>query len=635
LVSAGPPEIRELNTDTFRLNLKDIEDSTEHMAFPDTHRHIEPVSVGGVALARVIEIINGYTITFENGTYAVNLNGSNNNIGDVLNLNNVQVRSSNSAGLTFSKQVEDQSFTDSRVWVNTTGAGQSGTQFPIGTPGTPVDNLADAQTIISNRTLPKRLDLRGNLTVGASDSLDNYNIRGAGSKNLAKLTVITGASTSNLIISNCEIEGDMSGSIVADDVSSFTGLTDFEGAMVCGGIEGVITLANTDLENRIEFINCHSRVAGTGTPVIDCNNLANLELSIRGYHGGIELRNVSLASMSVSVDMDAGHLILASSCTNGTISVKGVGELTDNSAGSTINVDGFLEGVQPADYGGGVHIDTVTGVAGTQFPVGTISRKSNNVTDSKAIADVIGLNSYLIHDDIVLNAPHPEWKIVGFGRTPTVDLNNQNVNGSFYEEITLTGVMNGQVKAIECVLDTLTGAKGTFQSCGLKGTVILTSGVTVTFDKCYSTVPGLGTPVIDFGVGGGATSANIRAYAGGLELRNMDGAGKKCTVDLTSGRLIVDSSCTAGELVVRGTGHITNNSTGVTINTQGFVEGWRVQFAEQILANNYTLSDVNGDMIITLDDGTTLVSKAYADIAKTVPWAGSGAILARDKFVVV
>ena len=100
LVQSTPFEVRELDIDAFRLELKDIEDSVGGVPFVDTHRHFTTVTVGGVTLARVVEIINGYTITFENGTYAVNLVGANSNIGDVVNLNEVQVRSANSAGLT-------------------------------------------------------------------------------------------------------------------------------------------------------------------------------------------------------------------------------------------------------------------------------------------------------------------------------------------------------------------------------------------------------------------------------------------------------------------------------------------------------------------------------------------------------
>ena len=86
LVDVGPPEIRELNVDTFRLALKDLEDNEEGMMFPDTHKHTTETTLGGVTYARFVEIINGYTLTFEDGNYAVNLYGANNNLSDVLKI---------------------------------------------------------------------------------------------------------------------------------------------------------------------------------------------------------------------------------------------------------------------------------------------------------------------------------------------------------------------------------------------------------------------------------------------------------------------------------------------------------------------------------------------------------------------
>ena len=99
LVQASPTEIRELNLNDFRLTLKDLEDSPEGMPYIDTHRHNTTVTLGGVTFARLIEIINDYTITFEDGQYAVNLVGANSNVGDRVNVNQVSVRSANSAGL--------------------------------------------------------------------------------------------------------------------------------------------------------------------------------------------------------------------------------------------------------------------------------------------------------------------------------------------------------------------------------------------------------------------------------------------------------------------------------------------------------------------------------------------------------
>src|SRR3990167_8753976 len=110
LISSSPIEIRELNINTFRLTLKDLEDDVEGMPYLTTHNHNTTLAVGGVTLARVVEIINGYTVTFENGSYAVNLVGANSNIGDVLNLNSVSVRAANSAGLIQQSELEALKF---------------------------------------------------------------------------------------------------------------------------------------------------------------------------------------------------------------------------------------------------------------------------------------------------------------------------------------------------------------------------------------------------------------------------------------------------------------------------------------------------------------------------------------------
>ena len=114
-------DIYKLDINTFRLALKALEESEDGMAFPDTHRHNTEVDVAGITLARVVEIINGYTVTFEDGQYLVTLYGANSNISDVINFNQVSVRAVTSAGLLVSVQgsgVTEQDKADiaSAVW---------------------------------------------------------------------------------------------------------------------------------------------------------------------------------------------------------------------------------------------------------------------------------------------------------------------------------------------------------------------------------------------------------------------------------------------------------------------------------------------------------------------------------------
>jgi len=91
--------VYELDLDVFRLRLKDLEDDVDGIVFPTTHNHFTTVTVAGTTLARVVELINGYTVTFENGMYAVNLVGANSNVSEKTNVNSVSIRSFNTAGL--------------------------------------------------------------------------------------------------------------------------------------------------------------------------------------------------------------------------------------------------------------------------------------------------------------------------------------------------------------------------------------------------------------------------------------------------------------------------------------------------------------------------------------------------------
>lgn len=341
LVQSSPTEIRELDIDSFRLDLKDLEDDEEGIPFLDTHSHNPPVTVGGVTLARVVEIINGYTVTFEDGAYAVNLVGANSNIADVTNVNQVSVRSANSAGLTYSKQVEDISFEDARVWIDTNN-GLSGTQYPRGTVSDPVNNLSDAQTIISVRSLPKRIHLTGSISVSGSDDISGYNIRGD-SPELGSLTVAVNAVTTDLVLDSISITGDLNGDVTANSAVSFANIIDFDGKLIGCGLNGTITLGTGGGVTH-EFIDCYSEMAGDNHPIIDCSDLSGLEVQFRRYSGGLEITNFSQSDAKMSIDLTAGSVTLASSCTDGEIVVRGVGNIVDNSgAGCTVLTDGLIQ----------------------------------------------------------------------------------------------------------------------------------------------------------------------------------------------------------------------------------------------------------------------------------------------------
>jgi len=92
----------QLNVETLRNDLKNIEDSDEGMPFSGTHNRNAPSTLSGVTYAQTFEVISPYTITFQNtGTpYVVSCVGANHNLGDVTNFDGgMSLIIGNSAGL--------------------------------------------------------------------------------------------------------------------------------------------------------------------------------------------------------------------------------------------------------------------------------------------------------------------------------------------------------------------------------------------------------------------------------------------------------------------------------------------------------------------------------------------------------
>ena len=89
----------ELDTNQFKKDVAALLDDEAGMVSEDAFTHNTEVTLAGVTFARTIEFINGYTVTFEDLQYRVRLVGSNNNVSDVANVNQVSILSQNSAGL--------------------------------------------------------------------------------------------------------------------------------------------------------------------------------------------------------------------------------------------------------------------------------------------------------------------------------------------------------------------------------------------------------------------------------------------------------------------------------------------------------------------------------------------------------
>ena len=332
LVQATPVEIRQLNLDTFRIELKDIEDSTLGMTQLDTHQHNTSVTVGGVVLSRVVELINGYTVTFEDGQYAVNLVGANSNVGDVVNVNQVSVRSSNSAGLQDLSTLLSAAY-NGEVCIDVVN-GQAGTDVPLGTRRTPVNNIEDALILLDKESA-------FTLRFKSSFTIENVTIPAG--------TLITSDSAANVVITvdpsatvhGCEFEnvsfiGTADGNNVIRECNIIS-MDYVSGFIFQCMFVGTIQVAPGQLLVALQCFG--GNLAGQPNAKIDLNG--NGQLILRDYQGTLELLNHTDDSGNgdFCIDFSSGALIVRASVTAGFILVRGICNLIDESTGTANVVD--------------------------------------------------------------------------------------------------------------------------------------------------------------------------------------------------------------------------------------------------------------------------------------------------------
>ena len=223
---------------------------------------------------------------------------------------------------------QDMSF-DGAVHIDAVN-GTAGTRYPQGTMLYPVNNFDDAVTVANLHNIT-RLHLVSDFTIPASANLTGFHIVGEG-RRMTTVSIDEDATLEECIIRDCYVTG------VLDNESTLVHCTAEDVELRNGNFEACTLLGTITLAGNVaavaKVIDCWSGVPGTATPVIDMGGAAG-GLSVRGYHGGLTLRNKTGAS-SVSVDMASGQLILDATVTNGTIVARGIGKLLDSSVGATV-----------------------------------------------------------------------------------------------------------------------------------------------------------------------------------------------------------------------------------------------------------------------------------------------------------
>lgn len=199
--------------------------------------------------------------------------------------------------------------------------GVAGTGEGVGTPTNPSNNIADAFIIAASKNLHE-FRLRGHLYLDRN--ISDWTFTGIGNRGNAGVH-IEGYSVDGCLFDNTHVDGWMTGAtdIRKCDIRIIDGL---EGRLHgCGLVSSFQISENAS----VHFVDCHAE-SGNGYP--SCIFRQNSVVQFRNYSGNLELFGMTAGCIAV-VDLDPGALRIHSSCTGGTVLVRGVGTLEDNSNG--------------------------------------------------------------------------------------------------------------------------------------------------------------------------------------------------------------------------------------------------------------------------------------------------------------
>ena len=242
--------------------------------------------------------------------------------------------------------------------------------------------------------------------------------------------------------------------------------------------------------------------------------------------------------------------------------------IVNNAAGLITNT-----AIEYSSFQGAVHLDSTTSYSGTTFPVGTPQRPVNNLTDALLIASTRGFIKLMIYNDLDLDDTYDldGFTIQGVSESIILTIDSiASVNDLTVRNLTIAdSILDGNVDIRNCLVRDVTYVNGYIHNCGLAGTIILGGSRKSVIADCY-TVDQDDPPIID--MGGSGNDLAIPNYSGLITFTNMTDASNELGVGLDAGSVTLDSTITAGTIIVSGIGLLVNNAgSEVVINTNGIL----------------------------------------------------------------
>ncbi len=140
--------------------------------------------------------------------------------------------------------------------------------------------------------------------------------------------------------------------------------------------------------------------------------------------------------------------------------------------------------------------------------------------------------------------------------------------GAVFEDLVIHGTQGGDAHFVRCNIPVsgLYNAEGEHIACTYRGHVSTVTDGTIEMLDGFSAMPGNAHPYI---ICNGNVSVGIRNFSGGIGVENLTAG--HVVLGINTGYAHLHDTCTGGNIFVRGTGGIMDESAGATVDLSGYI----------------------------------------------------------------
>jgi len=504
---------------------------------------------------RIVDIINGYTIQFEDGLYSVDFIDGNVNWRTVEIRNQVSIGTNNTAALIDPTFLEIPTFVGKQgLCVSVKSTGTDSVEYPVGNRQSPCKTEMNFHMISETRGFHNiyildSINITGDHSVGHVFFGDN--------PQSVNINCDIGSDVTNCKFQDCYLTGKLDAfNIVWECIVG--DLTNVNGFIYKSALAGTLTiLDNTNFEDC--FI---ANTAPNQEITIDFDNLAKTVIIADWSAGRIRPINM-VAGSFIGVSGTGGIVITDASNIGGTIAYAGSIGIDDTYSDNVdLLKDNTVSGQTIKHLEQAIWIDTESLIAGDgsqRFPF-------NVLTTAIDYAEKYNIKTLYVYADIVLDRQLKNFKIIGVG-TPTIDCNGQNLSKSEFWHCQMEGDYIGAIIVQESYLKSGFWLNGSFEKNGLGGDLFCVDGGTVYMTQNASAIAGLGRPTISMNAAG-SCKLSVRKNGGGLTIKHCNDILDEVTAEISEGSLTFDNTNNLlfdGQMIARGLGKFVNETTGFNV----------------------------------------------------------------------